>query len=93
MPNGPDMLQGIPLQAGAWRYTPRFIEALRVVATIHADGVRKQTTIPYAHRALVDAYRKNAAHMPALIDELDKTVTEMERLASAASSEVIPDRG
>jgi GTP pyrophosphokinase len=218
MPNGIDVVQGMPLPAGEWRYSSRFIEALRVAATIHADGVRKQTTIPYVshllatcaiamehganedeaiaallhdaiedvrpvtavratigwfgaevlrivegctdadsdpkppwrprkeaylahlaladrsillisasdklhnaravvadlrtigdqlwgrftgsrdgtlwyYRALVDAYRRNPAHVPALIDELERTVTEMERLASASSSEVMPDRG
>ena len=218
MPNGIDVVQGIPLPAGEWRYTARFIEALRVAATIHADGVRKATTIPYVshllatcaiamehganedeaiaalfhdaiedirpvtaaratigwfgaevlrivegctdadsdpkpawrprkeaylahlaeadrsillvsasdklhnaraivgdlrtigdqlwvrftgsrdgtlwyYRALVDAYRENPAHVPALIDELDRTVAEMERLASVASSEVRPGHG
>jgi len=33
------------------------------------------------YRALVDAFRANPAHVPALIDELDQAVTEMERLA------------
>jgi len=218
MPKGTDALQGIPMPTGEWRYTARFIEALRVAASIHADGVRKQTTISYVshilatcamamehganedqaiaalfhdaiedirpvtavrvtigwfgaevlrivegctdadtdpkpawrprkeaylahlaeadqaillvsasdklhnaraivgdlrmigdtlwgrfaaprddklwyYRALVDSYRKNPAHTPALIDELDRTVTEMERLASASSSEVRPGHG
>ena len=33
------------------------------------------------YRALVAAFRANPAHAPALIDELDRTITEMERLA------------
>jgi len=33
------------------------------------------------YRALVDAFRANPAHRSALIDELDRTVTDMERLA------------
>lgn len=35
------------------------------------------------HRALVDAFRANPAHPAALVDELDRTVTEMETLAGA----------
>ncbi|HLE88946.1 MAG TPA: HD domain-containing protein [Candidatus Limnocylindria bacterium] len=34
------------------------------------------------YRALVDAFRANPAHRPALVEELDRTVTEMERLAA-----------
>ncbi len=33
------------------------------------------------YRALVTAFRSNAAHVPALIDALDRIVTEMERLS------------
>jgi len=33
------------------------------------------------YRGLVTAFRSNPAHTPALIDELDRTVTEMEALA------------
>jgi (p)ppGpp synthase/HD superfamily hydrolase len=33
------------------------------------------------YRSLVTGYRRNPAHTPALIDELDRTVTEMELLA------------
>ena len=33
------------------------------------------------YRALVDAFRANPAHSSALVDELDRTVTEMEMLA------------
>lgn len=33
------------------------------------------------YRALVDAFRANPAHRIAFIDELDRTVTETERLA------------
>jgi (p)ppGpp synthase/HD superfamily hydrolase len=35
------------------------------------------------YRALVDAFSANAAHPRQLVDELDRTVTGMERLASA----------
>lgn len=38
------------------------------------------------YRSLVTAYRNNPAHEPTLIDELDRTVTEMESLAGAARS-------
>ena len=34
------------------------------------------------YRALVTAFRANPAHLPALIDELDRTVAEMERLGA-----------
>jgi (p)ppGpp synthase/HD superfamily hydrolase len=33
------------------------------------------------YRALVDAFRANPAHPPELVDEMDRTVTEMESLA------------
>ena len=33
------------------------------------------------YRALVDAFRANPAHLPELVDELDRTVSEMESLA------------
>jgi len=36
-------------------------------------------------RSLVTAFRANPAHNPHLIDELDRTVTEMERLAAQSS--------
>ena len=36
------------------------------------------------YRALVTAFRANPAHVASLIDELDRTVTEMERLAAGA---------
>jgi hypothetical protein len=35
------------------------------------------------YRALVTAYRANPAHNRDLVDELDRVVSEMERLASA----------
>ena len=35
------------------------------------------------YRALVTAFRANPAHDAALIDELDRTVSEMERLAAS----------
>ena len=40
----------------------------------------KAQTLWY-YRSLVTRYRRNPAHTPALIDELDRTVTEMETLA------------
>ena len=40
----------------------------------------KAQTLWY-YRSLVTRYRGNPAHTPALIDELDRTVTEMETLA------------
>ena len=42
----------------------------------------KDQTLWY-YRSLVTGYRSNPAHTPALIDELDRTVAEMERLAGA----------
>jgi (p)ppGpp synthase/HD superfamily hydrolase len=35
--------------------------------------------------ALCDAFRENPAHDPALVDELERVVTEMERLATSAT--------
>ena len=40
----------------------------------------REDTLWY-YRALVTAFRGNPAHNPALVDELDRVVTEMERLA------------
>lgn len=37
------------------------------------------------YRELVTAFRANPAHVPSLIDELDRTVGEMERLATEAT--------
>lgn len=34
------------------------------------------------YRGLFDAFHANSAHRPALIDELDRTVTEIESLAA-----------
>ena len=45
----------------------------------------KDQTLWY-YRSLVTAYRGNPEHTPALIDELDRTVTEMEALAAVGSS-------
>ena len=45
----------------------------------------KDQTLWY-YRSLVTAYRSNPAHTPGLIDELDRTVTEMEALAAEASA-------
>lgn len=38
------------------------------------------------YRSLVTGYRSNPAHTPALIDELDRTVSEMEALARSGAS-------
>ena len=45
----------------------------------------KDQTLSY-YRSLVEAYRANPAHPSALIDELDRTVTEMETLAKREPS-------
>jgi (p)ppGpp synthase/HD superfamily hydrolase len=47
----------------------------------HRFNVPKADTLWY-YRALVAAYRSNGAHPKELIDELHRTVAEMERLAS-----------
>jgi (p)ppGpp synthase/HD superfamily hydrolase len=44
-------------------------------------GPAKHEVLWY-YRSLVTAFRANPAHTPALVDELDRTVTEMERLAA-----------
>jgi len=63
------------------------VRDLRVVgeALWKRFSVPKDQTLGY-YRSLVTAYRGNPAHTPALIDELDRTVTEMETLASRESS-------
>lgn len=48
-------------------------------------SVPKADTLWY-YRSLVTAYRSNPAHTLALVDELDRTVIEMERLAGAVRS-------
>jgi len=48
--------------------------------------MRQRTRTLWYYRSLVTAYRSNLAHTPALIDELDRTVTEMEALAARVSS-------
>jgi Guanosine polyphosphate pyrophosphohydrolases/synthetases len=67
--------------------------ARSVVADLRSDGeavwerfTGKRDGSLWYFRALVDAFRANPAHRPALIDELDRTVTEMERLAAARCS-------
>jgi GTP pyrophosphokinase len=45
----------------------------------------KEDTLWY-YRSLVTAFRANPAHTPPLIDELDRTVSEMEALATKAST-------
>jgi hypothetical protein len=51
------------------------------------DAVWARFTAPrdeslWYYRALVGAFRANPAHHPALVEELDRTVTEMEGLVS-----------
>jgi (p)ppGpp synthase/HD superfamily hydrolase len=48
-------------------------------------SVPKVETLWY-YRRLVTSYRQNQAHIPALIDELDRTVVEIEALAKAVPS-------
>ena len=45
-------------------------------------SVSKDDTLWY-YRSLVTAYGRNGAHTPALVDELERTVAEMESLAGA----------
>ena len=52
MSNGHDILQGIPVPPKPWPYSERFLEALRVAAIMHADQVRKGSTIPYLSHLL-----------------------------------------
>lgn len=54
-------------------------------------SVPKADTLWY-YRSLVTTFRCNPAHTPALIDELDRTVTEMARLASARPAGPEPTR-
>ncbi|MEX0710660.1 MAG: HD domain-containing protein [Chloroflexota bacterium] len=63
--------------------------ARSVVADLRTVGDRvwerfagKRDGSLWYYRALVDAFRANPAHQSALVDELDRTVTEMERLAA-----------
>jgi GTP pyrophosphokinase len=50
-------------------------------------SVPKEDTLWY-YRTLVTTYRANPEHNPALVDELDRTVTEMESLATVDRAEV-----
>ena len=64
--------------------------ARTVVADLRTDGESvwdrfrggREGSLWY-YRALVTAFRANPAHRPALVDELDRVVGEMERLAGA----------
>ena len=66
--------------------------ARAIVADLRRDGdalwarfnAPKAGTLWY-YRALVTAFRANPAHVVDLTDELDRTVTEMERLAAAGT--------
>jgi GTP pyrophosphokinase len=61
---------------------------------VHGDGLwdrfnaGRDESLWY-YRSLVAAYRANPAHMPELIDELERTVSEMEALAATPDT----DRG
>jgi len=39
--------RGVPLPPKPWQYSGRIIATMTVAAKIHADQVRKGTTIPY----------------------------------------------
>ena len=62
--------------------------ARAVVADLRRSGnavfarfsLTRDETLAY-HRSLVVVFRANPAHAPDLVDELDRVVTEMERLA------------
>ena len=60
---------------------------LRVVGEALWDrfNATKDETLGY-YRSLVTAFRANLAHTPALIDELDRTVSVIEALATKAST-------
>ena len=47
------------------------------------DRFNKDSDQLWYYRALVSTFRSNPEHHPDLIDELDRTVTEMERLGAA----------
>ena len=63
--------------------------ARRLVELLHRDGPAAWDRFEgggadrlWYYRALVTAYRANPEHHVALIDELDRTVTEMERIGA-----------
>ena len=65
--------------------------ARRLVELLHRDGHAAWERFEgggadrlWYYRALVTAYRANSGHDIALIDELDRTVTEMERIGAGA---------
>ena len=61
--------------------------ARAIVSDLHRHGpalwerFHPDSDQPWYYRSLVTAFRSNPQHGPALIDELDRTVTEMERLS------------
>jgi GTP pyrophosphokinase len=61
--------------------------ARTIVGDLHRHGTALWTRFNadsdqlWYYRSLVTAFRSNPAHTPALIDELDRTVAEMERLS------------
>lgn len=63
--------RGVPLPPRPWQYSDRIIEALAAAAQIHGTQARKGTSIPYT---------------PHVVNELDRTVVEMELLARGEPS-------
>ena len=66
--------------------------ARAIVSDLHRHGsalwerFNKDSDQLWYYRALVFAFRSNPAHEPSLIDELDRTVTQMEQLGSEGAS-------
>jgi GTP pyrophosphokinase len=58
------------------------VEDLRAIGSRLWERFNPEADSLWYYRALVVAYRANPASPPRLIDELDRTVAEMERLAS-----------
>ena len=52
MPNGHDVLQGIPMPTEPWVYSERLLIALDTAARMHAAQIRKSTHIPYLSHLL-----------------------------------------
>ncbi len=64
--------------------------ARRIVSDVRRDGPpawsrfsAPPAELAWYYRALVTAYRANPAHRPSLIDELERTVEELERLMAS----------
>jgi GTP pyrophosphokinase len=58
------------------------VEDLRAIGSRLWERFNPEADSIWYYRALVDAYRTNPASAARLVDELDRTVGEMERLAS-----------